>query len=323
MLSANDSVRAKVLLEKQLSEGVLTAAEQEELNELFETYSDEELAAVLSEIIADKNFATSTYTGYDWERVQQNILAQPQDSGVYKTFASIHRRSFYQLYVFRSIAAAVLLLIVGITVWLLLQRPFHEQQSAPCGLKLPSKEQEEDIVHITMVQDKITFSIPRSWQYRLTLPDGTEVWLNAASSITYPRNFTAANREVAIEGEVYFNIAGDRAAPFYVTTRGKRLAVPGRHFNINAYEEQAIVRIDTTRQEGWKEGYFAFKEAGVRSVVEEMARWYDWKVEYSSAVKPATVTALFCRNTSESGALQELRSQGIPVRKEGNKITVL
>jgi transmembrane sensor len=99
-----------------------------------------------------------------------------------------------------------------------------------------------------------TLTTPRGGQFQLTLPDGTKVWLNAASSITYPTAFTDDERRVAIKGEVYFEVrpryhkrqqAGETGnkVPFLVQVDGKaEVEVLGTHFNINAYDDEDAIR---------------------------------------------------------------------------------
>jgi transmembrane sensor len=98
-------------------------------------------------------------------------------------------------------------------------------------------------------------STPKGGQYRLTLPDGSQVWLNAASSIRYPTAFTGADREVEITGEAYFEVAKDPSMPFRVKTVNHlgdadpmTIEVLGTHFNVNAYSDEDAVR--TTLLEG-------------------------------------------------------------------------
>lgn len=93
-------------------------------------------------------------------------------------------------------------------------------------------------------------STPRGGQYQVTLSDGTKVWLNAASSIRFPVNFTGNERRVYITGEVYFEIAKDRQHPFRVELNNGEnvIEVLGTHFNVNAYDDEAAVK--TTLIEG-------------------------------------------------------------------------
>lgn len=94
-----------------------------------------------------------------------------------------------------------------------------------------------------------TMTTPRGGQYRLTLPDGTNVWLNAASSIRYPTAFTGRERNVFITGEAYFEVQQNAAKPFTVNVNNRQtIEVLGTHFNINAYDDEPSV--NTTLLEG-------------------------------------------------------------------------
>lgn len=108
-----------------------------------------------------------------------------------------------------------------------------------------------------------TLSTPRGGQYQLTLPDGSKVWLNAASSIRFPAVFNDTARVVYITGEVYFEVTpsispkgGGKKNPFIVNVLpsfggaggGLAIKVLGTHFNVNAYEDEKI--ITTTLLEG-------------------------------------------------------------------------
>jgi transmembrane sensor len=93
-----------------------------------------------------------------------------------------------------------------------------------------------------------SMTVPRSGQYHLILSDGTQVWLNAASSIKYPTAFTASERKVEITGEAYFEVAHNAAKPFKVVANGQTVEVLGTHFNVNAYANEPVIR--TTLLEG-------------------------------------------------------------------------
>ena len=93
-----------------------------------------------------------------------------------------------------------------------------------------------------------TLTTGRGNQYQLVLPDGSRVWLNAASSITYPASFTGGERKVSITGEAYFEIAKDEARPFIVQKKELSIQVLGTHFNINTYDDEDAVK--TTLLEG-------------------------------------------------------------------------
>lgn len=93
-----------------------------------------------------------------------------------------------------------------------------------------------------------TMTTPKGRQYQLVLPDGTGVWLNAASSITYPIAFVGNDRTVTITGEAYFEVAKDKSKPFHVKVNDMEVEVLGTHFNINSYAEESVIR--TTLLEG-------------------------------------------------------------------------
>ena len=91
-----------------------------------------------------------------------------------------------------------------------------------------------------------TITTPRGGQYHVVLPDGSHVWLNAASSIHFPTQFTGHERKVELRGEAYFEIVKDKTKPFkvMVAPAGKDLceiAVLGTHFNVNAYDDENYV----------------------------------------------------------------------------------
>ncbi len=106
-----------------------------------------------------------------------------------------------------------------------------------------------------------TIVTPRGGQYQVVLPDGSQVWLNAASSLRFPTAFAGKERRVEVTGEAYFEIAKDLSMPFVVSlsTPGQlkddpsgagrtEVQVLGTHFNINAYNDEALLK--TTLLEG-------------------------------------------------------------------------
>lgn len=93
-----------------------------------------------------------------------------------------------------------------------------------------------------------TVATPRGGQYHLELPDGTRVWLNAASSIKFPTRFSGKNRIVDVTGEIYFEVARNKEMPFLVRTHHQQIEVLGTHFNVNAYDDELAEK--TTLIEG-------------------------------------------------------------------------
>lgn len=97
-----------------------------------------------------------------------------------------------------------------------------------------------------------TLITPKGGKYQLVLPDGTKVWLNAASSLSFPTKFASNKREISLKGEAYFEVAhlylpnGKKKVPFVVKVDGPNsnkgsVEVLGTHFNVNAYADEATV----------------------------------------------------------------------------------
>lgn len=97
-----------------------------------------------------------------------------------------------------------------------------------------------------------TLNTPRGGQYQIILPDGSRVWLNAASALTFPTAFTGNTREVTLKGEAYFEIAEDADKPFNVHVspgrigKGMIVHVLGTHFDIKAYENEPSIKTTLT-----------------------------------------------------------------------------
>lgn len=164
-------------------------------------------------------------------------------------------------------------------------------------------------------------STPRAGQYQAVLPDGTKVWLNAASSISFPQQFSSSERIVSIAGEVYFEVAHEPNRPFKVKMNGQLITVKGTTFNVNAYEDASertsyttlitgkvevltdkgrvlqlipgqeltndgvsqMVKVANTEMAiAWKNGYFLFDKEPLKNVMQQLSRWYDVRVEYTA-----------------------------------------
>lgn len=205
-----------------------------------------------------------------------------------------------------------------------------------------------------VVYNKVT--TPRGGQYKVQLPDGTKVWLNAASSLRFPTAFNGDERPVEVTGEAYFEVARNPAQPFRVTVNGMEVRVLGTHFNINAYTDEAS--INTTLVEGsvmvtkngkqvtikpgqqarvdegiyivpdvdvetltaWKNGRFSFSNASLESLMRPIARWYDVEVVLDDKITDA-YTIDVPRDVPVSKLLRFIeRSGGVHFIIEGEKI---
>jgi len=166
-------------------------------------------------------------------------------------------------------------------------------------------------------------STPRGGQYKLMLGDGTKVWLNAESSLKFPAGFAATVREVELKGEGYFEVAkNERTFKVTILTPSGNegmIEVLGTHFNVNGYSDEGtvettllegsvrvikdgkdkvlkpgekaflnkeikIVKADVNEETAWKNGKFLFRDATIKSIGEQIKRWYDIDVQYEGKV---------------------------------------
>lgn len=206
-----------------------------------------------------------------------------------------------------------------------------------------------------------TVATPRGGQYQIVLPDGTKVWLNAASSIKYPTVFTGKDRQVEMTGEVYFEVAKNPARPFIVKAEQTQVEVLGTHFNIMAYTdednlratllegsiritaggttkiitpgEQAVVNsknelsilqaVDLEEVIAWKNGLLQFNDAGIKSIMREAARWYDVSIVYEGKAPEKLYNGRISRNVKASELMKMLQYTGVNSRIEGKTIYII
>lgn len=207
-----------------------------------------------------------------------------------------------------------------------------------------------------------TLTTPRGGKFRLTLPDGTRVWMNSASSLTYPTAFTGRNRTVDLSGEAYFEVAKNAKQPFTVNIQDLKVNVTGTHFNVNGYEEESQVL--TTLVEGgvqvrrnqqvqvlkpgqqaitqrtsdnitvsdanikqvlaWKDGLFIFDGKQKSEILRELSRWYDIQIEDKSGHNTTTYSGVLNRSLSLEELLDLLRESNVMNGKiSGRKLIIL
>ena len=161
-----------------------------------------------------------------------------------------------------------------------------------------------------------TISVPSGQRVNLRLPDGTDVWLNSGTTMTYPVSFAKSTREVQIDGEAYFDVAHKANQPFIVKTYAMRVQVLGTQFNLAAYKKNKIfeasllqgsIQINTEDNTPllklspyekatlinqklvkgkiqdydifrWKEGLFCFKDLTFDELLKEFERYYDIRI---------------------------------------------
>lgn len=133
----------------------------------------------------------------------------------------------------------------------------YEDGSSVFGLKTENKKMKSEVGSDTGPRtNDLQLSTPKGGTYQVTLSDGTKVWLNAASKLTYPSRFMATERIIELDGEAYFEVApmhkhGNRTSPkipFVVKTKNQMVQVIGTQFNVSAYADEQETR--TTLVEG-------------------------------------------------------------------------
>jgi transmembrane sensor len=208
-----------------------------------------------------------------------------------------------------------------------------------------------------------TMTTPKGRQFQLVLPDGSKVWLNAASSIRYPIMFTGKERKVEITGEAYFEVARNTAKPFRVQVNEETtIEVLGTHFNINSYSNEESINttllegsvrvisnagktvlkpgqqarsraqetirvldnVDVEKVMAWKNGVFNFEDATLEEVMRQLERWYDIEVVYEKNIPRLEFFGKMGKDLSLAAVLSGLEKSNVHFRLEqGRKLVVL
>lgn len=199
-----------------------------------------------------------------------------------------------------------------------------------------------------------TITTARGRHFQVMLPDGSQVWLNAGSSLRYPTAFTGSTRNVEIKGEAYFEVADKKAMPFRVKiNEGSYIDVLATAFNINAYDDEATV--NTTLVEGsvrvstggqaqiispgqqaqmaggritigkktniesvlaWKNGLFSFEGKDIKEVMRQLARWYDLQIVYEGQIPAREFGGEMARTEPLANVLRFLQESGVQFRMD-------
>jgi transmembrane sensor len=273
--------RIKYLLKQHSGDG-LTSAEMAELAIILkETELGDEVRAVLQEILNETPNDERIQT-QNWQPLLAKIVSVDQFPAKQ---VSAHRIHFLRRRFFRYAAAVVIVFGIGAYFWTTNKFANDNRQvqtdvlpggdKAVLTLADGSKivldsaangnlAQQGNAAIVKLANGQIAYKLkglagsdvmmntmatPKGGQYQLTLPDGSKVWLNAASSITYPVAFVQNTRSVKVTGEVYFEVAKNKEKPFIVDIDGKSsVQVLGTSFNVNSYEDEGS--INTTLIEG-------------------------------------------------------------------------
>lgn len=208
-----------------------------------------------------------------------------------------------------------------------------------------------------------TMTTPNGRQFQVLLPDGSKVWLNAASSLRYPTAFTGKARKVEVTGEAYFEIAPKAGMPFRINVNNKaEVEVLGTGFNVNAYENESLIRttlmhgaikvkkegqsallkpgqqasiaaapgsrmhvetVNTDQVAAWRNGLFNFQDAPLQEVMKQLERWYNIKVVYEKKIPDIKFGGELSRNITLEGLLRTLEASEVHFRMEDNQTLVI
>lgn len=214
----------------------------------------------------------------------------------------------------------------------------------------------EQMVYNTMIT-------PKGRQFQLVLPDGTRVWLNAASSIRYPTAFNGKQRRVEITGEAYLEVTKNAKMPFLVSLHNKAaIEVLGTNFNVNAYTNEASINttllegavrvtssthpavilkpgqqaqvtntssikviedVDVAKVTAWKDGYFNFTGLTFEEMVRQLERWYDIEVVFEKGVPQKRFGGKMTKDVPLSAVMKYLEGIGIHYQLKGKKLIIL
>ncbi|PWK79815.1 FecR family protein [Mucilaginibacter oryzae] len=333
---------------------------EDDLDKLLQDYFQDDIKAA-----AESELKGQIIESRAWNQIEKNITPQ--------------ERPHSYLNFFIKVAAAVLIFAISISIYFTSWKTstatdkavsIHDIQPGTSratltvanGTKYELKGAKHEIVagrkniHYTdgeVVTDAqpgqnttLTLTTPRGGQFQATLSDGTKVWLNAASSLSYPENFTGAERMVTLEGEAYFEVAHDTRHPFIVSTNGQQIKVLGTSFNVNAYKNERktvtslltghvqlsnpattataelhpgeqslfnhdhsgfkVVAVDADLYSAWKDGEFRFKATPLNEALRQIERWYDLDIDYTGIPEDILIHASISRNKKLSGVLHAL-----------------
>ncbi len=219
----------------------------------------------------------------------------------------------------------------------------------------------KDIKQADVTEAFNTITTPKGRNYKIILPDGSKVWLNAVSSLRFPISFSGKDRIVELTGEGYFEVAKSNKKFKVLAHNNTTVEVLGTHFNVNSYPnesstlvtllegsvkllnknsvamlkpgEQAEINlqnpdisinrnIDVESLIAWKDGAFKFNDTDLKSIMRQLERWYDVDMDVSS-IPDKKFNGTISRDVKLSEVLSmiELTSK-LNFKIEGRSVTV-
>lgn len=207
-----------------------------------------------------------------------------------------------------------------------------------------------------------TIHIPKGSNFQLSLPDGTLVQLNSGSSLTYPLDFGNKERRVTLIGEAFFEVAHEANRPFHVLAQDLDIQVKGTTFNVKAHAQEPAMAVtlatgsvqvrkgsesmellpgeeasvnesnqklqkrtvDLAHAFAWKNGYFSFENQSIDIIMADVARWYDYTVEYRKPPSQRQYNGRIARSRPIEDVLASLEALGdVKIKMEERRIVVM
>ncbi|WP_333863123.1 FecR family protein [Sphingobacterium sp.] len=202
-----------------------------------------------------------------------------------------------------------------------------------------------------------TIETPIGTEYAIILADGSKVWLNAGSILTFPESFAADSREVKLSGEGYFEVSHEKNRPFYVRSNEQTIRVFGTHFNVRSYPDEhnkttliegsvqvsqfgrskmlkpgqaafalagnlMVQEANIDEAMAWKNGFFYFESTPIKDALAAIKRWYNVDIIYKGTNENRELTGKIKRNSTAQQLVETLNFLDIKCQLRNNKIEV-
>ncbi|MFD2599601.1 FecR family protein [Sphingobacterium corticis] len=206
-----------------------------------------------------------------------------------------------------------------------------------------------------------TISVPSGKDLHVSLPDGSKVWMNTESTISFAESFTQQERHVALSGEAFFEVASDKAHPFLVQNADFSVKATGTQFNVRAYPNEElktttlvegkvavkdkrsaielipnqqwsalssnkpiVETVDVSSVLGNRDGYFTFHQKNIREIMSEVARWYAIDVHFKGNITKEAFGGTFSRKRDVDELLDYLSVLGgFQIERQGRRVTIM
>lgn len=380
--------------------GEILPDEHAELSMLFEKYPElqdlakklEDPANLREELQAYEEFSTSDPA--QEQRILSNIMDKIEAQGNHQPN---HRWKLYGWYA----AAACFIAVVGLGIWQINKRDGIDTSDPATpvdavklaenllpggnratlqladGTGIGLDQQQMGIVmgdEITYTDGSVALatakdekrmmilSTPRGGQYQIALADGTKVWLNADTRLSYPNKFTDKQRVVELDGEAYFEVAKVAGKPFIVVTAKEKVEVLGTHFNVYSFpkekeskvsllegkvkvsvpagktrllqpgeqasvqgEELSVQQVPVDESIAWKNDEFMFNNEPLGTALAQVARWYDIDIEIDPSVAKMKLWGSVSRLDNFDKVLKiiKMTDDKIKVQIEGRRVRLM